>query len=251
MRKILMGLGFALALAIPSFAETVDEVIAKNMEARGGLEKIKAVQSMRFTGTMTIGPGMEAPAVLELKRPNKMRMDLTFQGMTATQAYDGKAGWQVMPFQGNPNAEPMSPEDLKDADEQADMDGPLVDYKAKGNKVELIGKDKVEGTDAYKLQLTLKNGDVRYVYLDTETYLEIKGESKRMVRGTEVETEQTVGDYKEVGGLLIPHAFENGAKGRPEKQKISIQKVELNPTLDEGRFAMPVAKTEPPAKPKN
>jgi len=237
----------ALGLALPLAAQSVDEIVAKNIAARGGLEKMKAVQSLRMTGKTTIGPGGEAPLVIELKRPHKARLDITVQGMTLTQAYDGKDGWVINPFAGSKSAEPMSPEDLKEAEEQADLDGPLVDWKEKGHKVELVGKDKVEGTDAWKLKVTLKNGNIEYIYLDTDSYLDIKTEEKRTVRGTETETEQTIGDYKEVSGLMIPHSMEAGAKGRPEKQKITIEKVEVNAPIDDSRFAIP-KKEEAPEK---
>lgn len=247
LRKCVMGL-LALTLpALPATAQTVDELIAKNVEARGGLDKLKSVQTMRMTGKMTMGPGMEAPVTLELKRPNSVRMEFTFQGMTGVQAWDGKSGWAISPFGGKTDPEPLSPEDAKEAEEQADMDGPLVDYKSKGHAVELVGKEKVEGSDAYKLKVTLKNGTVNHSYLDADSYLTIKEESKRTVRGSEVEVESTIGDYKEVGGVLIPHSIQNGAKGRPEKQNIIVDKIELNPPLDDSRFKMPApAKAEPP-----
>ena len=247
LRKCVMGL-LALTLpALPATAQTVDELIAKNVEARGGLDKLKSVQTMRITGKMTMGPGMEAPVTLELKRPNSVRMEFTFQGMTGVQAWDGKSGWAISPFGGKTDPEPLSPEDAKEAEEQADMDGPLVDYKSKGHAVELVGKEKLEGSDAYKLKVTLKNGTVNYSYLDADSYLPIMEESKRTVRGSEVEVESTIGDYKEVGGLLIPHSIQNGAKGKPEKQNIIVEKIELNPPLDDSRFAMPApAKAEPP-----
>jgi len=256
LRSLVLGLTASLALAGPLRAQTpaqtpaptVDDIIAKNIKARGGLEKLKAVKSMRMTGHMTVGPGTEAPMVIEMKRPDKLRLDITVQGMTLTQAYDGKVGWQLNPFEGSKNAEPMSAEELKEAAEQADMDGPLVDSKAKGHKVELVGKEKVEGTDVYKLKVTLKNGNVRYFFIDADSYLDIKGEAKRTVRGTEVETEQTIGDYKEVGGLLIPHSFEGSAKGKPEKQKITVEKIELDVPLEDARFAMPAKKDEPAVK---
>ena len=247
LRKCMMGL-LALTLpALPATAQTVDELIAKNVEARGGLDKLKSVQTMRMTGKMTMGPGMEAPVTLELKRPNSVRMEFTFQGMTGVQAWDGTSGWAISPFGGKTDPEPMSPEDAKEAEEQADMDGPLVDYKSKGHAVELVGKEKVEGSDAYKIKVSLKNGTVNYSYLDADSYLAIKEESKRTVRGSEVEVESTIGDYKEVGGVLIPHSIQNGAKGRPEKQNIIVDKIELNPPLDDSRFKMPApAKAEPP-----
>lgn len=247
LRKILLGLA-VLALPGPqAWAQTVDELIAKNLEARGGLEKMKAVKTIRMTGKMTMGPGMEAPISLELKRPSSVRMEFTIQGNTGVQAYDGKTGWAINPFGGKQDPEPLSADDLKDIEEQSDMDGPLVDYKAKGHTVELVGKEKIEGSDAYKLKITLKSGDVRYQYLDVDSFLTIREESKRMVRGTEQEVESTVGDYKEVGGLLLPHSIQNGAKGRPEKQNIVLETVELNPAIEDARFKMPEApKAEPP-----
>jgi hypothetical protein len=244
LRKALLALAGAALLA-PASAQTLDEILAKNLEARGGADKIKAVKTVRLTGRMTVGPGLEAPVVMEFKRPTKMRMDFTIQGMTGSQAFDGKGGWQIMPFQGNPNPEPMSPDDIKDAEEQADIDGPLVDWKAKGHAVELVGKEKVEGTDAWKLKITMKGGDVRYVFLDADAYLEIRGEGKRKIRGTEMETEQTISDYKEVGGLVMPHAFEGGPKGSPMRQKITIDKIELDVDIDDARFATPAKKDAP------
>jgi hypothetical protein len=270
LRSLVLGLTASLALAGPSPAQTpaaspaqtsapaaakttaltVDEIVAKNIQARGGVDKLKAVKTMRMTGHMTIGPGTEAPMMIEVKRPDKLRLDVTAQGMTLSQAYDGKSGWQINPFAGNKNAEPMSADELKEAAEQADMDGPLVDWKAKGHKVELVGKDKVEGTDVYKLKVTLKDGNVHYLYLDADSFLDIKNEAKRNVRGTEIETEQTIGDYKGVGGMMVPHSFEGGAKGRPEKQKITVEKIEVDIPIDDARFAMPQKKDEPaPKKP--
>jgi len=241
---LLVTLLFAPAanlFAAEAAAPTVDDVIAKNLEARGGLDKIKKVQSMRMTGKMMMGPGIEAPMTIEMKRPANMRVEFTFQGMTGVQAYDGKNGWMVEPFGGKKDPEPMTTEDLKDAEEQSDMDGPLVDYKAKGNKVELVGKEKVEGSDAFKLKITLKSGDIRYLYLDADSYLEIKGESKRTIRGSEAEIETTIGDYKEVEGLMIPFNFQAGQKGSDQKQNIVVEKVEINPAIDVARFKMPAA----------
>jgi hypothetical protein len=235
----------AALAAAPLPAQSVDEIIAKNVAARGGMQKIKAVESVRMTGRMSLMQGLEVPVVLEMKRPNRMRMDIVVQGMTGSQAFDGKGGWQLMPFGGRKDAEPLGPEETKDAEEQADMDGPLVDYKAKGHTVELVGKEAVEGSDAYKLKVTLKNGDVRYFFLDAEHFLEIRGEGKRHVRGTETETESSIGDYKEVGGLMLPHAFEMGPKGSPQKQKLPVEKIELNVPIDDARFTMP-ARTEAP-----
>jgi outer membrane lipoprotein-sorting protein len=247
-RRLLSGLAVGVLIALPVSAQTVDEIIAKNLQAKGGLQKLKAVQTARMAGTMTVGPGMEAPFVIEFKRPNQMRLDFTLQGMTGTQAYDGKTGWMLMPFSGRKDPEPMPTEALKQAEEQADFDGPLVDYQAKGHKVELVGKEKVEGSDAYKLKVTLKNGDIRYIYLDADQYLEIKVDGKTPIRGTEIENSTSIGDYKEVGGLMLPHAMESTQAGSPQSQKMTIEKIELNVPIDDARFKMPEVKKEEPKK---
>jgi len=245
-RTLLLSLTAVTVLALPVSAQTVDEVISKHIQARGGLDKIKAVKTIRYTGKMTVGPGIEAPVVMEEKRPNSLRLEFTVQGLTGIQAYDGKTGWMLMPFGGKKDPEPMGEDDLKEAAEQADIDGPLVDYKEKGNQVELVGKEPVAGTDTYKLKVTLKSGGVRTIYLDIDSYLPIKEESKRIIRGTEREFEADIGDYKEVDGLMIAHSIENSAKGSSQKQKITIEKVEINPPLDDARFKMPeVKKPEP------
>ena len=186
----------ALATASLASAQTVDEILAKNFEAKGGLAKMRAVQSMRITGKVTLGPGMEAPAVIEQKRGDKLRMDITFQGMTLTPTVlNGSTGWKLMPIQGNPNPEALSPEEMKDAQEQADLDGFTVDYKAKGHTIEYLGKEKVEGTDAYKLRVTLKGGDVRTVFIDTDSNLEIKIEAKSTRRGAVSASSRSIEEY--------------------------------------------------------
>jgi hypothetical protein len=233
------------AAALPS----VDELIAQHVKARGGMDKLKSVQTMRMSGRMTMGPGIEAPVSVEVKRPPAMRMEMQFQGLTAIQAYDGKSGWMIMPFGGRTDPQPMSPDDLKDAEDMADMDGVLVDYKSKGHSVEVVSKEKVEGTDAYKLKVKLKNGDERYVFLEAESFMEIRNEGKRKIRGSEVEVEASFGDFKEVGGIIYPHSIEQAMKGNPQKQSITIEKIELNPTLDDTRFKMPAAAPSPAPSP--
>ncbi|HVG29004.1 MAG TPA: hypothetical protein VM864_04715 [Pyrinomonadaceae bacterium] len=255
-RKSLFAFALLALAAVSAPAQTVDEIIAKHVTAMGGMAKLNAVKSMRITGKITLGPGLEAPIVIEYKRPRNVRMEFTVQGMTGVQAYDGASAWQIMPFQGNKNPEAMSPDERKDIEEEADLvEGPLVNYKDKGHKVELVGKDKVEGSDAYKLKITLKSGDTQYVYLDADTFLEVKSEGKRMVRGTEVETEAFSGDYKEVEGLMIAFSQEAGQKGSPQRQRITFDKIEINPAVEDARFKMPeVKKAEgnaPAAKPEN
>ena len=251
LRRTLMGIALTALLAPAAMAQTVDEVIAKHIEAQGGLEKLKAVKTIKMTGKMMMGGGMEAPFIQMSKRPKMTRVEFTFQGMTGIQAYDGKNGWMVMPFMGKKDPEAMPEDQAKMMDDQADMDGPLVDWKAKGNKVELIGKEQVEGADAFKLKVTKKDSTVTNYYIDAESYLQIKQEGKRKIRGTEVEGETVVGDYKEVSGMMMPHTMESGAKGAAQRQKIVIDKIEVNTDLPDSLFllpagAKPAAKAAPP-----
>ncbi len=246
-KKLYIGIAAILVLVPAMWAQTADEVIAKNIQARGGMDKLKSVQTLKATVTMAMG-GMEAPAVMIQKRGNMTRMEFTIQGLTGIQAYDGKNAWQVMPFMGKKDPELMSADEAKEVEENADIDGPLVDYKSKGHQVELLGKEKIEGTDAYKLKVTLKNGDVQTIYIDADSSLEIKEETKRTVRGTEQVVETSIGDYKEVNGIVLPHAFEGGVKGSADKQKITITKFEFNVPVEDAFFKMPppAPKTDAP-----
>jgi len=166
-------------------AETADDVVAKWVAARGGADKIRALQSVEMK-IKANQQGLEFPGKMDWKRPDKMRLEMTIQGKTMIQASDGKTVWMVMPFLGSPDPQVMSADDAKEVLEEADLDGPMFDAKAKGNTVELVGKEDVEGSPAYKLKVTLKNGDVLYSYIDVETGLQIKETSKRKQQGSEI-----------------------------------------------------------------
>ncbi len=245
LRKLMMCALAGALLCLPVYAQTVDEIIAKNVEARGGKDKLKSIQSVKITGRMTLGPDGEAPFVWKWKRPSMLRMEFTVQGMTGIQAFDGKGGWMVMPFLGKKDPEAMSDDDIKEVEDQADFEGPLVNYKEKGNQVELAGKESIEGTEAYKIKLTRKSGDVSYIYLDSGAYLEIKEEGKRKLHGQEIEYESSSGDYKDIGGVMIAHSIESKPKGAPAGQTITFDKIEMNVDLPDAEFKMPeVKKTE-------
>jgi len=249
-RKLALALCATALLGVPLFAQTADELIAKNIKAHGGLDKMKALKTVRMTGKMKIGP-IEAPFTLSKSRPEAVRMEFSVQGMTITQAYDGKTGWAVMPMMGKKDPEKMSEDQVKDIIEEADFDGPLVDYKAKGNKVEYLGKADVQGTPTYKMKVTLKNGNEKTVYLDADSYLEIKEESTRKIQGQDAETETNIGNYKEVEGMLFATQVESKIKGKEEmgSQVFTVDKVEINPTIDTAIYAMPeVKKAEEPKK---
>lgn len=249
-RYVWMSLALLL-IAAGAAAQTVDEIIAKNIETRGGLEALRAVHSARITGKMSM-MGNEAPISIEWKRPAKLRTEFEMQGMKAVMAYDGDTGWSIMPFAGDPNPQPMAEDQLKMAKEQSDMiEGYLVDYKEKGHTIELMGTEDVEGTEAYKLKITLADGDVIYTYLDTENCLEFKQESKRMMMGNETNFVTTIGDYKDVGGgVIMPHSIESTSPDTGYGQSITFDKVELNPEIDDSEFVMPEPEPapEPPAQ---
>jgi len=230
-------------------AQTVDEVIAKNIQARGGPEKLKAVKTLRTTVKFSDG-SFRAEFRQQNKRADKVREEFIVQGMAQIQAYDGKTGWQISPFQGRKDPDLMSADDMKSLIVDADIDGPLVDYKEKGHKAELVGHDTVEGTDCYKIKLSMKNGDVRYYYLDTDSFLELKIEIQTTIRGALQESELYFGDYEQVNGVYYPFAVEQAQKGSSSRSQFSVEKIEQNVSLDDGLFTMPATKTEankPPA----
>jgi hypothetical protein len=237
----------ALLLATAAFAQTADEIIEKHIKAMGGMDKIKAVQTVKATGKMKMGP-MEVPITMTKARRESVRMDFTVQGMTGSQAYDGTTGWSVMPFMGKKDPEKMSDDELKDMKDEADFDGSLIDYKAKGNTVEYLGKVDVEGSPAYKLKVTTKVGNETIEYLDADSYLVIKTEGKRKIQGQEIETESVIGDYKEVSGVMYPHSMQSHRKGAPEGQgqSITVEKYEINSKIDNAVFKMPEVKKEEP-----
>jgi outer membrane lipoprotein-sorting protein len=227
-------------------AQTVDEVIAKNVQAHGGMDKLKSVNTLRLSGKLDFGP-FQARFVEENKRPDKVRQQAIIEGMAQIQAYDGKSAWQVSPFEGRRDPELLSEDDSKTLQIDADIDGPLVDYKEKGHKAELVGHDSVEGTDCYKIKLTLKNGDIRYYYLDTDSFLELKLETQTSIRGTIREGEVFYGDYEQVNGVYYPFAIDAGQKGETNRVKYTIEKLEQNVPLDDSLFSVPAMKPAPKA----
>lgn len=254
-RKAIPCLLATLLVAGAAAAQSADELVEKNLQAKGGRDKIKAIKTLRMSGKIALPQGIEGALVLENERPDKLRMDMTLQGMTLVQAYDGKSGWKVNPFMGKPDAEPMTAEELKEAQRQATaMDG-LMDYKERGETIELLGKDNLEGTPVYKLKWTRKDGDVTTLYLDAEQYLEIRSDGKTRTQGQEIASTSTFGDYKPVNGVLIAHSIQVQPEGMPGGITMTFDKIEANPDIPESRFAMPppapkeAAPKEAPAKP--
>jgi hypothetical protein len=241
MRKIPFALLLMALIAAPSAAQTVDEIVAHYIRTIGGMEKIQAVSSLRRSGKFTGGGGFEAIVVQENKRGGRVREEFSLLGMTAINAYDGKTGWKIEPWGGKKDPEALGEGEMKSILEDSDFDGPLVNYQQKGNKVEFVGMDEFEGTDTFKLKVTAVNGDVYFYYLDTDYYVPIKIDTKRMIRGAEREFETALGDYKEVAGWFLPHSIEMNAKGSQDKSKVVYEKIEANVPIDDGRFRMPAA----------
>jgi len=240
MRKLLGLAGLAI-IAAPLSAQTADSIIAKYIEAIGGSARILAVQSLRRTGRYTGGGGFEAVVVQENKRPNSVREEFSIQGMTGINAYDGHDGWKIEPWQGKRDPEALGEEEMHGILDDADFDGPLVNYQAKGNRVAYQGIEQVEGSDAYKLKVTRPNGDVSFFYLDTEYYVPIRIDTQRMIRGAPQEFETSLGDYKRVAGVYVPFSSESGSKGSSsaDRSKITYDKIEANVPLDDQRFVRP------------
>src|SRR4051794_2889060 len=201
-----------IALSVP--AQTAEELVAKNLQAKGGVENIKAITSLRMVGKLQQGTFTAATETLA-KASDLMRQNLTIQGMTAVQAYDGKTPWQIQPFGGRKDPEMMGENDARDFVEESDFYGPLVDYQQKGNRIEYLGKEPVDGDDALRLKVTLKNGDILNYYLDPDTFLEIRVEKQMFIRGAVQESVTDLGSYKKVGNVYFPFSVEGWAKATP------------------------------------
>jgi hypothetical protein len=243
-----IGLGFFVALAsiaaIPAHATSVDELIAKNAEARGGLEKIQAIKTLKIDGKLRFSGNfgsIELTMVQYKKAPDSTRIEATVQGLTQVQAWDGNEAWQISPFQGRKDPERMSADDAKSIADDAGIAGSLIDYRSRGSQVEYLGTEDVDGTLAHKLKVTLKDGDIEYVYLDPDHYLEIRVVGQRKVRGTESEDITDFGDYEQIAGVYFPFSIAFHTKGDSGEQQITIDKAQANIAIEDSRFAFPAA----------
>ena len=284
-RSLLASVSLAFAVALAAAPNTppsqpnlsASEIADKNVAARGGLQAWRAVQTMSMAGKLGAGgnqrgtlpvpspiPGkvltqkmlpsrptqeVQLPFVMELKRTRKTRLELQFNGQTAIQVYDGTNGWKLRPYLNRRVVEPFTEEEIKVASLQQDLDGPLVDYAAKGTKIELAGIEKVEDRDNYKLKLTMKSGQAIHIWIDAETFLETKIEGQpRRLDGQYHPVEVYYRDYRTVNGLRIPFVLETrvlplaqtgrGFRTTPvPPEKIVIDKVAVNPKLDDALFS--------------
>jgi hypothetical protein len=248
MRQCVVVLLAVLSFSLIASSQTAEELVAKNIEAKGGMDKILAIQTIRETGRFS-QQGFNADVAQENKRPNLVRETFAVQGMTAVQAYDGSTGWQIQPFGGKKDPQLMGDDDMRDLLIDSDIDGPLMNYKQKGNVVEYLGHDTVDGDDALRLKVTLKNGDIIYYYLDPDTYLEIRTETQEFIRGSVRESTKDLGAYKQVAGVYFPFSLASGPKSDPSQwQHITIEKIEVNVPLESSEFAVPASLKNEAAK---
>lgn len=231
-------------LIIPAAAQdaelTVDQIVEKHIQALGGADKLKAIQNVTASGkAVLMGGQFEAPVVMKVKRPSSMRMEMTMQGKSLIQAFDGTTAWMINPFVGSSDPQKSNDEDTQQARDDSDfIDGSLVDYKAKGNTIEQMGKEDVEGTAAYKLKVTKKSGSIEYEFLDAQTFLPIRSSGKRKQMGQEIEYESTPGNYKAVNGVMMPYSLSQKMNGKAALD-LTLDKIEVNTPMDDSIFQMP------------
>ncbi len=231
---------------------TLNQILAKHFEAEGGLTHRKALKSVRMTGHM-LGGDKDVVITAENMRPHFLRVDVIVQGQVQSSAFDGRQGWKVDPFAvtgGGQSVTMMSEDERSEAMIQADIDGPLVDWAKKGNKVELLGKVPYGNGSAYKLKLTLRTGTVSTLFIDASTFLKVKESSVRYTASGPVEFESLYSDYRTVGGMKFPHLVEQGRVGDSKRQKLVMDKVELDPVIPESRFLAPRVFRQDPSKDK-
>jgi len=244
------SLCFVVVLFLPlhAAAQTADEIVTKALAARGGVARIKAVHAQRISGTINFGGGTDGPFLVELERPGKMHIEITVQGQTLIRSYDGKStGWILNPFTENKGVQPMSAEDIGNIADESDFDGPLVDYKQKGNLIALVGKEDVDSKPAYRLKLTNKKGEMRNYLFDAESFRLIKWEGTRKVGDKNVPWESVFHDYREVNGLQFAFEIDSDAPGTGHGQKIIADNIEVDPQIDESHFGKPAAPAPAPA----
>jgi hypothetical protein len=237
------ALSLALVLAVgQAHALTATELVAKNIEAKGGAAALQAVKSLRREGRLIVNGGQYVLELSETKqRPESVRTEISMQGLSQVQAYDGKDGWRIDPFSGRKDPERMPADDVREYAEDASIDGVLADAAAAGQKIEYLGTEDIDGTQAHKLKVTRKDGGVQYVYLDPDYFLEIRVESQRTVRGVKRTSVTDYGNYEKVGGVFWPLSIESGIKGENDPAKFEYRTAVVNPDIAPGYFSFPAS----------
>jgi hypothetical protein len=223
-------------------AQTVDSLIARHLEARGGVQRLEAIETLSMSGRAIAGPGREAMITREVRPPDRIRTEFTHQGVTSVYACDGERCWFVAPMSGTFDAELMSPSDTSLAMVQADV-LVLTHWKAKGHRIELVGTEAIDGRAAYKLMVSLSGGAVQMTYLDVESALVVRKETTRTSGGRTIEVQTTFGDFRPVEGVVFAHSITSKARGEvaagSESLEVIVEEIKINAPLDDGRFEMP------------
>jgi len=247
LRLIAASLPLLLSAFASANAQTADDLIAKNLAARGGADKLAAIHVIVTKGELRF-PGDFKLAYKETRERldpanYAVRVDAALQGLTLVQAYDGKDGWRINPFEGRKDAEHMGADETRELADEGSIDGALLAAHVKGSQVDYLGREDIDGTEAYKLRVTQTDGTVFTYYLDPDAYLEIRILERRTIRGAEKETETDLGDYEQVSGVYFPFSLASGPKDSADsdKQVITISSAEANTQIAPTLFAMPAA----------
>lgn len=222
-------------------AQTLDEIIARALEARGGAARIRALRSQSLTGTITLGKEPPGRIHVEMKRPGKMREEVTLGGKQMIRVTDGTAGWSWTqdPSGKAIDLQPLPAEAIGNMASSADLDGPFLDYKARGNRIELVGRAEVEGRCALKLTIHPKDRPDRIDYLDCQSYLPVKWTGKLRFEGKEWTLESYFRDYRNVKGLAYSFLIDSLTVGADQAQKLVFQTIDADPDLNDNRFSKP------------
>lgn len=248
MSKKFLAIGFAVVLAAAFLiynsdamteARLIKATVTRNIDARGGEDAWKAVETLRLSGQMDLGQGMHVPYVMEQKRPGKMCLEFEFDDETATQCVDGKSGWKLLPFRGRTEPEVMTETEYHAMADSATIDGLLANAADRGYETEWLGTEVIAGRSAVKIQVTLPGGANRWIYIDEETGLDVKMDSMRTLRGQERRVETFYYDWQETDGLLIPRRLETHTEGRDGSNFLTVEGVVTNPPLADSRFSIP------------
>jgi outer membrane lipoprotein-sorting protein len=223
-----------------SHAQTVDELVAKNLEAKGGLEKLRAVNSVKSTARIQ-SQGVETSMILWAKRPNLFRREMQGQGNTVIIAFDGKTVWAINPMTGSSAPQAVTGPLADMTREQADFDGPLIDYKKRGFTIELVGKETLKDRPVYHLKITSKTGQIQHYYLDADSGLEVKTSQTMAQEGRTMEISSEMSNYQKVNGFAVPFSLQQSMNGNIAAQ-ITLEKIEFNVPMDQSLFTMPAEK---------
>jgi len=222
----------ALSPRVGAQAPSVDDLVARNLQAMGGREKMEAVTTLKQTGHVEM-QGMQGTLTIYSKRPNLLRQEMKMGTMTVVNGFDGETAWIINPLVGSNAPIVMGGPEADEIKDQSSFDGPLQTYKAKGGRLELEGEDTLDGRKVEHLKLTDKAGSVVRIYLDAATALVV-----RLVKDvSSVTLTQDLLDYRDVDGLKVPFTIRTSVNGVPMGE-ITVDKIEFNVPMDDALFRM-------------